>query len=131
MTIKRIQNGKDYNLVQNPPNLPQLSQTLDSWLQPMIFNIIAKSNVDYMLVETLDPIDFQGVWQCYTDEQLQIKPEGQRSWKWYTLHSRINLELDPDDIVEYQEINYRVMMKIDQNKYGFYEFHLIEDYDAA
>lgn len=128
---KHITNAGDSRLFQNPGTLPDMSTTLLEWFQPMIFKQIVKSVVDFQNVETPTDINFQGVMQPLTEQQLRMKPEGQRSWKWNLLHAEPGLPLKPDDAITYQGQQYRVMSKKDYTQYGYTEYHLVQDYTGS
>ena len=103
---------------------------LANWMVPMVFIKIVKTVVDFQEVETKTNTNFKGVWQPLTGQKLQIKPEGQRAWKWFTCHAEIGLTLIPDEIITYKSTNYRVMEKMDYSEYGYNEYHLVQDYEA-
>lgn len=123
-----ISNGSDRLLSQNPGTLPDVSGALFEWFQTITFIQIVKTIINFQSVETQVPTTFQGVWQPFTDQQLTLKPEGQRSWKWFMLHAQPSLILKPDDIVSYQGEKFRVMSKRDYKEYGYIEYHCIGDY---
>ena len=77
-----------FNTNANLSNLPNMSNTLTSWLIPLTLEKITQSIVNGDVVQTTQKIDFKGVWQALKDEQLQFKEEGQRSWSWYWLHAQ-------------------------------------------
>lgn len=108
--------------------LPDVSDSLLEWFQPMNFIMIAKSDVAFQAIETPTTIAFRGVWQPLTGQQLYMKPEGQRAWKWFMCHATQNLALDPDDVIGCRGVSYRVMSKKDYTNYGYIEYHLVEDY---
>lgn len=108
--------------------LPTMFDTVLDYLQPMVFENVLKSQVGFQTQETAVETNFQGVWQPFTAQQLRMKPEGQRAWKWFQLHAHPQLILNPDDIVKFQNQNYRVMTKQDYSQYGFVEYHLTNDY---
>ena len=126
-----ITNGANKPLTNTFPNLPNVSSGMNGWFRPMTFTLVTKTMVDYVIVETLNEISFRGVWQALGSNDLKILPEGQRNWSWWQVHSDISLDLKLDDIIFYQEIRYRVMKKIDHSGYGFYEYHIIRDYQDA
>ncbi|AFC22573.1 hypothetical protein phi1422_0053 [Bdellovibrio phage phi1422] len=127
-----IFNAKNIPLNQmTPSSVPNMSETLSSWMQKMVFNLITKTNVDFEIVETTTDINFMGVWQPFTFQQLQIKPISQRAWKWFTVHSQTQLLLKVDDVVKYKGGQYRVMELGNYNEYGFYEYHLVQDSTGA
>ncbi len=123
-----ISDAKNRPLTQSYGNLPDVSGAMATWQQAMTFIHVVKTVVNFDVVETPSKKDFQGVWQPFTTRDLLIKPEGQRDWGWFMCHSDIDLSLRPDDIIKYEGANYRVMQQNDYNKYGYFEYHLIEDY---
>lgn len=126
-----IFNAKDKKLFANPGTLPDVSGALLSWFQKMLFVKVVKTIVNFQVVETPTRIFFQGVMQAFSEQQLKMKPEGQRAWNWYQLHAELGLVLNPDEVVNYLGNQYRVKSKIDHTQYGFIEYHLILDYTGA
>ena len=122
-----IINGKDFKIGAQS-NLPDVSDALLDWFQNMTFDLITKAITDYDLTETATTISTKGVRQPFSAQQLSIKPEGQRAWKWETLHCLPNVKLNPDDIVVFNGVRYRVMEKLDYSEYGYLEYHIIQDY---
>ena len=104
----------------NLSNLPNMSNTLTSWLVPLSIEKITQSIVDGDAVKTTETIDFMGVWQPLRDEQLQFKPEGQRSWSWYWIHAQAGqLNLQTQDKILFNNIIYKVMSVKDYSIYGY------------
>lgn len=122
-----ILNGKNAPLNQSS-SMPDVSGALLGWFQKMVFTTIVKTVVNFKVTEIPTEICFQGVWQPFTAQQLQMKPEGQRNWKWFTVHAQPSLVLKPDDVVTYLGVQYRVMGVLDYKLDGYVEYHLIEDY---
>lgn len=118
ITLNSIGNG----------SLPQMGHVLDQWSQRMNFIKIAKTQKGGMTVETRTPFDFSGVWQPMSPTQLRLKEEGQRSWPWTVCHTRTNLELVLDDVIIHNGIEYRVMYHNNWKQYGYFEYHLVEDW---
>lgn len=108
--------------------LPNVFNTLLGYFQNMVFTTVVKTVVNFQEVETPTDTGFLGVWQPFSIEELRMKPEGQRSWKWFMLHADVTLVLKVDDIVTYEGTQYRVMQKNDYLHYGYFEYHLIEDW---
>jgi len=123
-----IQNAKDVLLTHNSGTVPDMSDALLNWFQPMTFTQIAKSVVNFQVVETKIDTAFLGVWQPAGPKNLEMKDIGQRQWSHFTLHSNINLKLFPDEIVQYRSQNYRVMGQTDYSLYGYVEYQLVQDY---
>ena len=125
-----IKNGKDTLLSNNSGTLPNMSSSLSDWFQPMVFVGIDKTVVNHLIREERVNINFRGIWQPMTERKIALKPEGQRSWRWFTCHSSVDLVLNTDEVICYLNKNYRVMGVLDYRLYGFVEYHLVEDYTA-
>ena len=70
-----------------------------------------------------------GVWQPLRDEQLQFKPEGQRSWSWYWIHAKAGtLNLQTQDKIIFQGKRYKVMSVKDYSLNGYIEYQVVLDY---
>ena len=69
--------------------------------------------------------------QPLSGQALQIKPEGQRHWKWVLLHTDLSVRLELDDVVYFQELRYRVLHKSNTIQYGYQSFHLAEDFSKT
>lgn len=123
-----IFNASSVLLNQNPGTLPNVSRALLNWFQPLNFVTIVKTVVNFAVVETLTTVNFLGVRQPFTPQMLLMKPEGERQWKWETIHALPGLILSPDDIITFLGVNYRVMQKLDWKEYGFVEYHIVQDY---
>lgn len=124
-----IINGKNTSLKNSFSTLPNVSEVLPEWFQPMTFELVTKSIVDYEVQETLVEIKTQGVRQPMTAQQLSIKPEGQRGWKWETLHCLPNVKLNIDDIIIFDNVKYRVMHRWNWAEYGYLEYEICQAYE--
>ena len=123
-----MRNAKDRKLSESATGLPDVSQSVEMFLQRMVVKVIRKKQVDGYTKEYTECIITQAVKQPFSPEQLEVKAEGERSWKWYTLHSLTDLRLKTDDIVILHEVEYRVMEKLDFREYGYYEYHIVEGF---
>jgi hypothetical protein len=126
-----IQNGKDTLLNQKQGSVPNMSDTLDGWMQPMSFERLTKTVINFVVQEVSEVITTEGVIQPFKDEMLQMKSEGQRDWKWWKLHTKPTAELKVDDVIVYLGAQYRVMHKKDFKLYGYFEYDMIEDYTGS
>lgn len=120
----------NYNPLATLTNMPNMSTTLNGWEAPLSLIRITQT-VDNGDVETVEEhINFQGVWQPLKDEQLQFKPEGQRSWEWFWIHAKAGtLNLNTADKIIFNGDRYKVMDKKDYTLNGFVEYHVIRDYE--
>ena len=113
-------------------NMPQMRNTLSGWEVPLTLIKITQSIVDGDAVKTEKRIDFMGVFQPLRDEQLQSKPEGQRSWEWVWIHAKAGtLNLKTQDKVYFNSKNYKVMSVKDYSLNGFIEYELVRDYEET
>ena len=110
--------------------LPQMANTLNEWEVPLTLKRIKQSIIDGDSVKTEEIINFQGVFQPLRDDQLQFKPEGQRSWSWYWIHAKAGtLNLQTQDKIEFNNVRYKVMSVKDYSLYGYIEYQVILDYE--
>lgn len=124
----KIVNAKNIPLNQNSGTVPNVSNALQGWFQPMQFLVVTKTVEGGVVDENAVATNFQGVWQPFSSRDLLIVPEGQRDWSWFWLHAEIALKLRNDDCVIYNGVQYRVMGQKDYSLYGYLEYRLIQDY---
>jgi hypothetical protein len=97
----------------------------------MTFTLIQKSVVNFQVVETPISINFWATLQPFTPRMLQLKPEGQRAWSWFTLHAEPGVILKVDDVVNYLNHQYRVMSKTNFELYGYVLYELVQDFTGS
>lgn len=112
-------------------NMPQMAETLTSWLLPLTLIRVTQSIIDGFAQFKEEEIKFQGVWQPLKDEQLQFLPENQRSWEWIWIHAKASdLNLETADKVIFNNKRYKVMAIKDYSLNGFIEYQLVRDYET-
>lgn len=127
-----IINAKNIPLNQQNTYVPDVSGALQNYFQKMVFTTVVKSVVNFQLVETPTNINFWGTIQPFSDQQLRMLPEGQRTqWQYYTLHAEPALSLTIDDVINYLGVQYRVQQKKNYTLYGFNEWVLITDWSGS
>lgn len=107
-----------------------MGNTLSGWEIPLTLTRITQKieNGDSIKEET--KINFQGVFQPLREDQLQSKPEGQRSWSWYWIHAKSGtLNLQTQDKIIFENVRYKVMSVKNYSLYGFIEYQVILDYE--
>lgn len=124
-----IKNGKDVPLGSSFSTLPDVSDVLPDWFQNLTFQLVTKGLVDYEVVEILTTINTQGVRQPMSAQRISIKPEGQRAWKWETIHCLPDVKLNVDDIIIFDGVKYRVMNKWNWAEYGYLEYEICQEYN--
>lgn len=125
-----IFNAKDRLLNQVTPNLPNMGATVASYFQNLVIGLLTKSIVNNRVQEVTTNYETKGTIQPLTQEELAIKPEGERSWKWQMLHCQPSLSLKTDDIALIKGIRYRVMGRKGYTDYGYVRYELVEDYET-
>jgi hypothetical protein len=126
-----INNAANKPLFDKAGTTPDVSGALQDYFQPMQFTPLTKTVRGFQVVETPNPINFRGTWQSFTERQLFLKPEGQRAWSWFQLHSDPVLTLNVDDVVMWRGKQTRVMARKDYELYGYVEYHLVQDWEGT
>lgn len=109
--------------------MPQMDTTLYGWEVPLTLEKVYQNVVEGDSTYTTKKINFKGVWQPLKDEALELKPEGQRSWRWIWIHAVAGtLNLETADKVIFKKKKYKVMDKKDYSLNGFVEYQLVADY---
>lgn len=112
--------------------MPQMNTTLQGWQVPLTLIKLVQSVVDGDLQTTETVINFQGVWQPLSAEQLALRPEGQRSWEHIWIHAVASeLNLETADKVKFNNRIYKVIEKKDYGLNSFVEYMLIRDYESS
>jgi len=122
-----IKNARDIK-IKDSLDLPDVSAAVMQFLQPVKIGIIQKQQINGLTQEIPCYVDTQATKQPFSAQQLEIKPEGQRGWRWFTLHALTNLDLKLDDVIILGELSYRVMQKYDYAEYGYYQYEIAEGF---
>lgn len=121
-----MKNAKDTPLNQ-VGSVPNLSTAILGWLQKMTIGKVTKTTVNFKVVEAVVDVETKAMIQPMSAQSLKVKPEGQRSWPWYTLHC-IYEYFDLDDVIVYNDVRYRVMAKHNYKLYGYMEYEIVEGF---
>lgn len=109
-------------------SLPDVSGSLELLLQPVKIGCVTKKQVSGYTQESIEYIRTKAVRQAFTAQQLILRPEGERAWRWYTIHMLPDIVLKTDDVIILHGLRMRIMEKLDYLEYGFAEYHAIEDF---
>lgn len=110
--------------------MPNMANTLNGWEIPLSLIKVIQSVSEGDLVTTEKQINFMGVWQPLRNEQLELKPEGQRSWEWCWIHAKAGeLNLETADKVIFNGKRFKVVTKKDYSLNGFVEYEICRDYE--
>ena len=112
--------------------MPQMAQTLTGWEVPLVIIKITQSVVEGDLVVSEQTFNFMGVWQPLKSEDLQLLPEGQRSWEAVWIHAKSGqLNLETADKVKFNNRRYKITQKKDYGLNAYVEYMLIRDYEDS
>lgn len=110
--------------------MPQMSAAFSGWKILVDLLVIRQEISAGFLINYEETINVRGTWQPFTDEQIELKPEGQRSWEWIDLHIEgATMIFATNDRVLKNGLRYKVMARKDYTLNNFSEYHLIRDYD--
>lgn len=126
-----IKNAANAPLFEKAGTVPDVSGALQDYFQPLVFSPVSKVVNGFMVTETKVPINFRGVVQPFSERALLLKPEGQRAWTWFLVHSDPVLTLDVDDVGVLFGKQTRVMSRKDYGLYGYIEYHMVQDWTGA
>lgn len=126
-----IKNAKNISLSSDSNTLPNMEEGMKGWFQKITIKLITKTVVDFQNKEEEKSVTFSGVVQPLSPRSIEMKPEGQRKWRWLQIHADITLVMDIDDIVRYDNVKFRVKARGEYNHFGYYRYELMEDYENA
>ncbi len=110
--------------------MPTATSTLLGWMTDLGLTKVVKKVVGARTVEVIEPIAGRGTWQPLKGSQLEIKPEGERSWDWVEIHISPNVLLETDDIISRRGVQYRVMQLFGYDDNGLRIYHLVTGYQG-
>lgn len=111
------------------PALPNLSSAVRAWSQMLEFVIVSKSIENFETAETYTTRKVLGTKQPLKPQRIAIKPEGQRSWKWFELHLTPQVVLNIDDLIMFGGCDqFRVMAKSDYSEYGYISYEICQGF---
>lgn len=112
-------------------NMPKVEEAFTDWQIDIVLRKITQINDGGFNVPVETNIKFSGSVQPLSAEQIQLKPEGQRSWEWLQIHvvTGDTTNLETNDRIIYNERPYKVMMKKDYKLNGYVEYHIMQDYE--
>ena len=112
--------------------MPQMRAAFAGWKQKLSFDKITQQVVDGWVQEIKTPVNVEGTWQPFSAEDIQLKPEGQRSWSWYMLHIEGNVKhFNNNDRMVFQGVQYKIMQNKNYTLNNYVEYHAIEDFQDS
>jgi len=110
---------------------PQARYTVQGWAQPMLMLINSVRVKEGDAVTISREFKTQGFLTPEKGQKLELKWEGERSWRHYNLFCVTDPNLQNNDQVIINSMPYRVMHKWQWQNFGYYKYKLVEDYTSA
>ena len=127
----KITNAGQKTLKKISGGLPNVSDVIVSWFQPMTFKFLTDNIVNFENQPITVEVRSEGVIQPFTSKDLMAKPEGQRAWAWNMLHCLPDVVLKVGEYVLIDDVKYRVMKCTDYSAYGYLEYDVVEAFTKA
>jgi len=129
-----IFNAANVPLNVDQGSLPDLSETLTDWMQPLLAEKIGKVVSDataFQVVETTTPVPFNGFIVPLKAWELSMKPIGQRTWRWFQCYADAALPLFTDDVIKINGESYRIMSRDSYGSFGYFVYDVVQDWQAS
>lgn len=112
--------------------MPNMANTLTGWETSITLEVVTQDiTSDGNGVFTTEQVTFLGVVQPLRTEQLELKPEGQRSWEWLWIHAKAGtLNLHTADKILFNSKTYKIEGVKDYSLNGYVEYELVRDYET-
>ena len=106
-------------------NFPNMLDAMSEWMAPLVYRLVTTTIVNFQSVESINTIKFQGLSYPSTPQQIMLKPEGHRQWRWRNLITAYNLSVN-DVMISSSGIKYKIFSKMDYSQAGYYQYELVE-----
>jgi uncharacterized protein with PhoU and TrkA domain len=126
--MSEIINAKNRDVSDAASDLPNVVASVQELMRPVVGVMVESKQVAGRTKEVPIDVRTQACIQPYTPQQLIYMPEGIRKWKWYSLWTMANMDLEPDDVFIMKGVRYRIKEKEDWQEYGYFKYAVIEDF---
>ena len=109
-------------------SVPYMSGALKGWTKKRTATIVTQSIIDHETFEseTNEILDIN--IQPMPARQVDRKPEGQRSWQWFSIIIKNGPYLNTDDVIIIDSLRYKIEKGNDWRASGFTKYEAIADY---
>lgn len=118
--------AKDKNLLETS-FLPNMASVVGSFMQSVKVAIVQSQQIDGKTQKIPLWFDARACVQPMA-ENLVVRKEGERSWKWSVIYMQTDKTIETDDVICLFGVSYKVMSKFNWEYYGFVEYQVIETY---
>lgn len=123
-------NAKDLTIPNNVGGLPDVSAAVMTLLQPVTAMTVTQQLINGYYKPVVQTIQTQASIQPLPQE-LAIKMEGERNWRWSLIHILPNIILDNNDLITLFGVQYKVMKKENWAQYGYVDYYVVEGFQNA
>ena len=110
--------------------MPKMGAAFRGWMATVTLKKIIQTVVNGLVTDTDTLIRFKGVVQPLDPEQINLKPEGQRSFEWLQIDCFSGPQnLTTNDRIIYNSTPYKIMGVFDYSQNGYIEYHAVRDYE--
>jgi len=109
-------------------SLPQVGSALAGWGREVAVQILRTVLVDGEAKKNARTVNAGVLIQPLSARKIEMKPEGERNWKWNSIHASASLNAKNGDTIEIDGIGYRILGTWDYSPMGYYAFEAVEDY---
>lgn len=110
-------------------SIPNVSGAFRGWTKRRAVRIVTKQTVNYLIQQIAELVTMDIMISPLKAEEVNRKPEEQRSWKWYSFLVKGNTrELPIDSQLLVDGLAYRIESRQPWKEAGYRRYHATEDY---
>ena len=121
-------NANTLTLQNNVGGLPDASAAVMTLLQPVNVMTVTQQLINGYYKPLTQTVATQASIQPLPQE-LAIKMEGERNWRWSLINILPNVNLDNNDLITLFGIQYKVMKKENWAQYGYINYFVVENFN--
>ena len=126
----KIMNARDKKMNDQISGQPDLSWAVDGWFESIFFVHVQTQLIDGFAQDILVPIKTRGTIQPMAQTLVNMRPEGERKWRWLTIHCVPDVKLSISDKIIVDEVAYRVQGLWYYRRNGFIIYDCGEDFTS-
>ena len=109
--------------------VPYLGKALKGWTRPLVFSVVTKTIVNHVVTESDVTVTLNANIQPMPKQEVERKPESQRSWRWWSIIVKEGSTLlKPDDKVTVDGVEYTIQSVHNWTSSGFQKYEAVENY---
>ena len=121
-------NGKDIPMAQSTTGLPDVSQAIIQYFQPVTVGLIKNTQVNGRTQTVVQKyINTHGT-RIAVQNKLVISKTGERFWNSEEVYFTSEINLSPDDLFLWNNMQFRVLAIESWTEYGYNKYSVVQDY---